>query len=153
MSGNNNDPTADVCHESRGCLPECAPLANPYVPFQQQDDQTYQAGIGMVRGTLYPGLDLPFMGMVNQKEKNDTLLQQLQTLNFAVVELGEYLDTHPEDTDAAALFDQYVAKYAEALQRYEKHCRPMTQMATILSGKYNWTDGPWPWEYSANQEV
>ena len=48
-----------------GRLPAMAPLANPYVPFQLENPPQYEAQKGLVRGTLFPGLDLPFMGMVN----------------------------------------------------------------------------------------
>ena len=50
-----------------GRLPAKAPLANPYVPFQLENPPRYEARKGLIRGTLYPGLDLPFMGMINQK--------------------------------------------------------------------------------------
>ena len=53
--------------EMLGVLPELAPLANPYVPFQQENPKQYTAKRGLIRGTLFPGLDLPFMGMVNTK--------------------------------------------------------------------------------------
>ena len=65
-----------------------APLANAYVPFQSENPPKYEARKALIRGTLFPGLDLPFMGMVNQKEKNVTPLTELQTLNFAIQELA-----------------------------------------------------------------
>ena len=42
-----------------GKLPSSAPLANPYVPFQLENPPVYEASNGIVRGTLFPGLDLP----------------------------------------------------------------------------------------------
>ena len=51
-----------------GKLPASAPLANPYVPFQLEQPPMYEARQGIIRGTMYPGLDLPFMGKVNKKE-------------------------------------------------------------------------------------
>ncbi|MBQ7230765.1 MAG: spore coat associated protein CotJA [Oscillospiraceae bacterium] len=80
-----------------GMLPAQAPLANPYVPFQEKDPPKYEARKALIRGTLYPGLDLPLLGMVNEKLKPDTLLSQLQSVNFAVQELALYLDTHRDD--------------------------------------------------------
>ena len=80
-----------------GRLPCCAPLANPYVPFQQEESPKYEARRGLIRGTLFPGLDLPFMGMVNNTEKSDTPMHELQALAFAIQELALYLDTHRED--------------------------------------------------------
>ena len=147
-----NNTTMQNCSDAQGILPACAPLANPYVPYQKENAQTYQAGMGLVRGTLYPGLDLPFMGMVNQKEKSSTPLHRLQAMNFAVSELGLYLDTHAEDQDATDLFNQYVEQYADALRQYEKERGSTTQMGAALTGRYDWLEGPWPWDYDANKE-
>ncbi len=140
------------CSEGQGKLMACAPLANPYVPYQQENAQTYQAAMGLVRGTLYPGLDLPFMGMVNQEAKSPTPLHQLQALNFAISELGLYLDTHASDQEAVDLFNQYVEQYADALRQYEKQYGSTTQLGSALTGRYEWLDNPWPWDYNANQE-
>ena len=55
--------------EMSGCegrLPSMAPLANPYVPFQLENPPKYEPRTALVRGTLFPGLDLPFMDMVNK---------------------------------------------------------------------------------------
>ena len=51
-----------------GRLPAIAPLANPYVPFQMENPPKYESRKALVRGTLFPGLDLPFMGMINKNE-------------------------------------------------------------------------------------
>ena len=86
-----------------GRLPAMAPLANPYVPFQLENPPKYEARKGLVRGTLYPGLDLPFMGMVNQHELPVTHKSELQALGFAIQELALYLDTHRDDREALEL--------------------------------------------------
>ena len=144
---------ADRCSEETGILPSCAPLANLYVPFQREHEQTYQAATGLVRGTLYSGLDLPFMGMVNNNELKQTTLHELQALHFAIHELGLYLDTHQDDLDALELFNQYVELYENVLQRTEERNGPRYQMSAGISGVYRWTEGPWPWDYNANKEV
>ena len=147
-----NNTSMQNCTDAQGVLPACAPLANPYVPYQKENAQTYQAGMGLVRGTMYPGLDLPFMGMVNQKEKSSTPLHRLQAMNFAVSELGLYLDTHADDQEATDLFNQYVEQYADALRQYEKERGSTTQMGAALTGRYEWLDGPWPWDDDLNKE-
>ena len=135
-----------------GSLPHMAPLANPYVPFQSNNPKQYTAKKGLIRGTLFPGLDLPFMNKTNNTELSATLQHKLQALNFAVSELGLYLDTHPTDLDALELFNQYGEMYEEALQKYEEQKGPTMQMRAGMFGSYRWTDGPWPWEYAANKE-
>ena len=90
-----------------GKLPHQAPLANPYVPFQLDDPPKYEPRKALIRGTLYPGLDLPFMGMVNKNEKPVNALTELQTLAFAIQELALYLDTHKDDNEAMELYRTY----------------------------------------------
>ena len=134
------------CGDKTGCLPACAPLANPYVPFQRENSEKYSAAKALIRGTLYPGLDLPFMGLINRNEKN-TPLGQLQALGFALHELGLYLDTHQNDTEALELFDQYNCLYTEAVSAYVAQYGPQQQFNASVDGKYLWLKDPWPWDY------
>ena len=135
-----------------GRLPEKAPLANPYVPFQLEDPPRYEARFGLVRGTLFPGLDLPFRGMVNQKELPVTPRTEMQALGFAVQELALYLDTHPEDTEALQLYREYQKLYAHVAGEYGNKCGPMTHTMPVDHNTYTWMDEPWPWEFAANKE-
>ena len=142
--------SSNKCGEGR--LPASAPLANPYVPFQNENPMKYEARKAMVRGTLFPGLDLPFMGMVNKQEAPVTPLTELQTMAFVVQELALYLDTHPEDLDAVQMYTQYQRLYNEGRDAYEKMCGPLNHMS-VSEGRYRWLEEPWPWEYAKNQEV
>ena len=135
-----------------GRLPAMAPLANPYVPYQMDNPPVYEATKGIVRGTLFPGLDLPFMGMINQKNLPATPLAELQTMAFAIQELALYLDTHRNDKEALEMYRAYQRMYMEGKTKYEKEYGPLNHMSG--SGeKYHWLDDPWPWEYCANREV
>lgn len=142
----------ELSRDGLGRLPQLAPLANPYVPFQACGSATYPAKQGVVRGTLFPGLDLPFLGMVNEGEIGNRPMQELQALSFAILELGEYLDTHRDDTDSLALFRRYVELYEDGMRRYEAKYGPLTQRAAGENGEYNWLRGPWPWEYVSEKE-
>lgn len=142
-------------HEQRGTegrLPAMAPLANPYVPFQLEDPPKYEARKGLVRGTLFPGLDLPFMGMVNKNELPVTPLTELQTMAFVIQELALYLDTHRDDKEALELYRSYQRMYEECREKYEEMCGPLNHMRSG-EGEYRWLDDPWPWEYAKNREV
>ena len=135
-----------------GRLPAMAPLANPYVPFQLEDPPKYEARKAWIRGTLFPGLDLPFMGMVNTKEKPVTPLTELQTLAFAIQELALYLDTHRNDKEALELYQSYQKLYHDGMMIYTNKCGPLNHK-TPTDGPYKWLDDPWPWEYCANKEA
>jgi len=138
------------CAEGR--LPALASLANPYVPFQNENPEKYEARKALVRGTLFPGLDLPFMGMVNKNEKTVTPLTELQTMAFMIQELALYLDTHRNDQEAIELYCAYQKMYEDAKAQYEKMCGPLNHMSGCSDG-YRWLDDPWPWEYMQNREV
>lgn len=142
--------TAESGREGR--LPAMGPLANAYVPFQLENPPRYEARKGMVRGTLFPGLDLPFMGMVNQKEKPVTPMTELQALNFAIQELALYLDTHREDQEALALYRNYQKLYGHCVDEYKRNHGPLNHMKTSERECYDWLDDPWPWEFCANKE-
>ena len=139
------------CRDGR-LLPS-APLANAYVPYQLENPPKYEARLGMVRGTLFPGLDLPFMGMVNQREKKVTPMTELQALNFAIQELALYLDTHRDDREALELYRKYQLLYDRCREEYQKQHGPMNHLDNSDKSCYSWLDDPWPWEYCKNKEV
>ena len=136
-----------------GRLPASAPLANPYVPFQQENPPKYEARKGLVRGTLFPGLDLPFMGMVNQRELPVTMKTELQALAFAVQELALYLNTHRDDREALELYQAYQELYHKGVMEYTKKCGPLNHGMPTEGDTYRWLNDPWPWEYAANKEA
>ena len=141
----------EVCEEGR--LPAMAPLANAYVPFQLERSPKYNMRKAFVRGTLFPGLDLPFLGMVNQHEKPITPLTELQAIAFTIQELALYLDTHRDDCEALEVYQALQKLQHDAKEEYEKLCGPLTHLSVTEHGKYRWLDDPWPWEYSKNREV
>ena len=134
-----------------GRLPASAPLANPYVPFQMENPPKYEPGKALIRGTLFPGLDLPFMGMVNKTEKPMTPMTELQIMAFALQELALYLDTHRDDTEALEIYRAYQQMYHDASAKYARDCNPL-QHSIPTEGPYRWLDDPWPWEYAKNKE-
>lgn len=136
-----------------GKLPHLAPLANPYVPFQMEHSSQYDARKAIVRGTLYPGLDLPFKGMVNKKPLPATPMAEMQTLSFAIQELVLYLDTHRDDREALELLKKYQKIYHKSKAEYEKAREPLSNRSYVDGKEYEWLCDPWPWEYCANKEV
>ena len=136
-----------------GKLPAAAPLANPYVPFQQEEPDRYEPRRGLIRGTMYPGLDLPFQGRVNTKELNVTPMTELQALNFAIQDLQLYLDTHRCDKQALDAYRELQRRYRECAEKYRQHYGPMNQLCPDDDDHYRWLDDPWPWEYCKNKGV
>lgn len=115
-TGINTRPCADNC----GTMPACAPLAVPYVPFQQQGNKKYDQANALANGTVFPALNLPFHLKVDADTLPDSHSTQLQALLFVITELGLYLDTHQDDTEAFRLFQQYTEMAQEAKKQYEE---------------------------------
>ena len=136
---------------TEGRLPALAPLANPYVPFQLESPPQYEPRKALIRGTMFPGLDLPFMGMVNQQEQPVTPKTELQTLAFMINELALYLDTHPNDTEALEMYRKYQQIYHDGMMKFNDE-QPLRHGLPVQGERYRWLDDPWPWEYAANKE-
>ena len=136
-----------------GRLPAMAPLANPYVPFQIESPPKYEARKALVRGTLFPGLDLPFHDMVNKTEKPVTPMTELQVMAFALQELALYLDTHRDDAEALELYRRYQQLLHDKRMEYVRKHGPLSHRDQTAAPEYEWLNDPWPWEYSGNQEV
>lgn len=128
-----------------GALPSRAPLASAYVPMQESVDPNYPPQTAIARGTLFPGLDLPFRGMVNHPLPA-TPLGELMAIDFVADELSLYLDTHRDDKDAFAMYQSVLALSKEAHARYAASCGPVVKNDMLGLKEYAWLDPPWPWE-------
>lgn len=142
-----SETTRRPCEDGHGTLPPCAPLAVPYVPFQQTGSQTYSQQDALANGTLFPGLNLPFQINTVAATPAQTGALELQALSFVLTELGLYLDTHPDDKEAFDLFREYTKLAREGRRRYEAMYGPLTLMAAADQDRYTWINDPWPWEY------
>lgn len=145
-------PTESACPDANGTMPSCAPLAVPYVPFQQTDPQRYQNMEALSEGTLFPGLNLPFHLAKNGRPLARCPKTELMALGFVVHELGLYLDTHPEDEEAFALFQNYVKLLRQAKMTYVEKFGPLVQTDAAMGDTYTWVNAPWPW-HNTDMEV
>lgn len=143
-----------TCGVMEGTLPgKCAQMVFPYIPMQESAGQAYSQGEGLTAGTLFPGLHLPFhKEMKACAGRQNTPLWELMALDFAIAELGLYLDTHPEDKEAYAMYENYVRLYREGKKRYEEQYGPLQQMDTVQFGQYRWLENPWPWEMEGGEK-
>lgn len=136
------------CGAKCGFLPSCAPLAASFVPKQQSAEPRYEAKEALARGTLFPGLDLPFMNMVNTPEKMNTPLAELMAIDFVAKELQLYLDTHADDDEAFAVYQNVLKLSEEAQMRYTKLYGPVVPEDMLGDERFTWVENPWPWDYS-----
>ena len=84
--------------------------------------------------------------MMSNQMNREQLMQWLNMVSFAVVDIMLYLDTHPEDEEALKYFDYYSKERKEALRMYAEKYGPLT-VDTAKPGDYwDWSAVPLPWE-------
>ncbi len=141
------------CGYKCGDLPSCAPLSAGYVPFQRNNPPQYSNTEALTKGTLFPGLDLPFMNKANKSNPYaGTPLGDLMALDFVLKELNLYLDTHPDDAEAFELFKKITELRDAGMKKYIKIYGPVKVEDTTLFDEYNWLRDPWPWDYKEESE-
>ncbi|MGG1660194.1 spore coat protein CotJB [Brevibacillus sp. NRS-1366] len=75
------------------------------------------------------------------------LLEELQAIDFVLVELNLYLDTHPTDVNAIEQFNQLTQKRWSLANEYETLYGPLQNFGRSYSGyPWQWNDVPWPWQ-------
>ena len=77
-------------------------------------------------------------------ELREEMIQQIRGLDFAIIELGLYLNTHPEDEKALCLHRKYAKQVKELKDKYQKVYGPLT--INYPCNKWRWLEEPWPWE-------
>ena len=76
--------------------------------------------------------------------RREEMMMQIRELDFAIVELGLYLDTHPDDQKALCLHREYAKKLKDLKDKYQKVYGPLTNHYPC--NKWRWLEEPWPWE-------
>lgn len=75
------------------------------------------------------------------------LMEQLQAVDFVLVELTLYLDTHPDDAESINQFNHYAKERKRIKKMFESQFGPLLQYGNSYSAyPWNWADSPWPWE-------
>ncbi len=84
---------------------------------------------------------------MNRQNNKAALLRQIQEAGFTLHELVLFLDTHPTDRQALAMYRTYQKKYAELIAQYEAEHGPLTAYG-VNGQAQNWTWGKdgWPWQ-------
>ena len=97
--------------------------------------------------------DCPCNDDKNKRPENDRCMQKemlmkIRELDFAIIELGLYLNTHPEDQRALCLHRKYTKELKELKDKYQKVYGPLS--IYFPCNKWRWLEEPWPWERGNN---
>ncbi len=76
-------------------------------------------------------------------------MEQIRAVDFALYEIVLYLDAYPHSCDALETYHK-LKEQREALHReYEEACGPLTPYGNESRTTWDWTNKPFPWEYTA----
>ena len=76
--------------------------------------------------------------------RRQEMIDQIKSLDFAIIELGLYLDTHPDDQRALCMHREYCKQTKDLKDKYQKMYGPLTIF--YPGNKWRWLEQPWPWE-------
>lgn len=77
--------------------------------------------------------------------QHDNLLQELMAADFTLIDLNLYLDTHPYDQRAIALFNSNLERAQKLRETYERMYGPLTIHTPSDRNAWKWINNPWPW--------
>lgn len=76
----------------------------------------------------------------------EELLREVMAADFTVIELNLYLDTHPCDQRALAIFNNAVQRSKMLRENFERQYGPLTPMTPNMGNTWQWINDPWPWQ-------
>lgn len=75
------------------------------------------------------------------------MLEEIQAIDFVLVELTLYLDTHPNDPDALNQYNECARKSMELKIQFEQQFGPLMAFGKSFSNyPWEWKEAPWPWQ-------
>lgn len=84
--------------------------------------------------------------MATNMNEKDQLLRKVQEIEFALVDLGQYLDSHPDCAKALTLHKQLKAEHDRLVGEYEQQFGPLTAGGSGNTDYWDWVATPFPWE-------
>ena len=92
--------------------------------------------------------NLPNLWM-NVDMNRERLLNEIMAVDFSIIELNLYLDTHPNDRNALMLYNNNVMRSRMLRQRFESMYGPLNALMSTSKYPWQWIERPWPWEKEA----
>ena len=79
--------------------------------------------------------------MQNRNQIRADMMKQIKCLGFAIVDLAQYLDTHPDDRKALCLHREYCNQLEELKDKYQRVFGPLSIFYPC--NKWRWLEEPW----------
>lgn len=116
-----------------------------------QNDNLFNPYEGLIRGNLFKNIYDPYKNKKPYaiKPMNDQakMLTDIDSLEFAIIDLNLYLDIYPDDKNAIELFNKYRKDQNELLHNYQNQYGPILLNSDAMNNiPWMWDNKPWPWE-------
>ena len=116
-----------------------------------QNDNLFNPYQGLIRGNLFKNIYQPYKNEkpyeIKPMNEQAKMLTELDSLEFALIDLNLYLDVYPDDREAIQLFNQYRVERQDLLSQYQNKYGPILLSSEALNRTpWMWDNRPWPWE-------
>ena len=116
-----------------------------------KSSKLYDAYNGFISGNMFPDLynsykiSSPYE--IQPMNEQAELLTYIDSLCFACIDLGLYLDLYPDDRKMIELFNKYRLQKKEYEGEYESKFGPLYLSSDALNSyPWAWSKSPWPWQ-------
>ena len=116
-----------------------------------QNDNLFNPYEGLIRGNLFKNIYDPYKNQkpytIKPMNNQAKMLTDIDSLEFALIDLNLYLDIYPDDKNTIALFNKYRNEQNELLNEYQNKYGPILLNSDALNNMpWMWDNNPWPWE-------
>ena len=116
-----------------------------------QNDNLFNPYQGLIRGNLFKNIYQPYKNEkpyeIKPMNEQAKMLTELDSLEFALIDLNLYLAVYPDDREAIQLFNQYRVERQDLLSQYQNKYGPILLSSEALNRTpWMWDNRPWPWE-------
>ena len=104
---------------------------------------------GFIRGNMFKNLYDGYGKVYDIQPLNEhaELLTYLDMLDFAMIDIGLYLDVFPNDNNMIAIYNNIKDEKNKVMYKYEEKYGPITLNSDELNkSPWCWDKTPWPWE-------
>ena len=95
--------------------------------------------------SMNPNMD---MRKMHDTQCCEALKEEIRALNFALLDLKLYLDTHPFESDKMNIYNSFVEKSNCLMTEYQEQYGPLICETCPSNYTWEWNQNPWPWDYN-----
>ena len=117
--------------------------------LEKMETKYYNVSEGFEKGNMFKKEYEPYKNYtyykLNPRNEKEEKLFRVMELSFAINDFNLYLDLHPEDMEAYAIFKEIVAEEKRAHEDFIGSYGPL-EIDDTKYKTYEWLKNPWPWD-------